>query len=107
MNDSTAPPFRPVEPDTAGVLSWAHIGDLHMTLDGEQNHHDLRAIVAEIQGCFAHRSASSSCLGILLMMGVAQRMRWFAGRLMLFRCHGAPSLATMTFTRRALQALPR
>ncbi len=24
-----------------------------MTLDGEQNHHDLRAIVAEIEGCFA------------------------------------------------------
>ena len=49
----SVPPFRPLEPDAAGVLSWAHIGDLHMTLDGEQNHHDLRAIVAEIDGCFA------------------------------------------------------
>ncbi len=54
MNDSLSlPSFRPVEPDPAGVLSWAHIGDLHMTLEGEQNHHDLRAIVAEIEGCFA------------------------------------------------------
>ena len=54
MNDLLSiPPFWPVEPDAAGVLSWAHIGDLHMTLEGEQNHHDLRAIVAEIDGCFA------------------------------------------------------
>ena len=49
----SVPPFRPLQPDAAGVLSWAHIGDLHMTLEGEQNHHDLRAIVAEIEGCFA------------------------------------------------------
>ena len=53
MNTFSVPPFRPAEPDAAGILSWAHIGDLHMTLDGEQNHHDLRAIVAEIEGCFA------------------------------------------------------
>lgn len=54
MNTSSlVPEFHPLEPDAAGVLSWIHIGDLHGTLDGEQNHHDLRAIVAEIDGCFA------------------------------------------------------
>ena len=53
MNNShSVSPFRPLKPDAAGILTWAHIGDLHMTLEGEQNHHDLRAIVAELKGCF-------------------------------------------------------
>lgn len=52
---SIAPPsaFQPHSPDTAGVISWVHIGDLHMTKAGEQNHLDLAAIVDEINEAFA------------------------------------------------------
>lgn len=46
-------PFEPNAPDVAGVISWAHIGDLHMTLAGEQNHRDLLRIVEEINAVFA------------------------------------------------------
>jgi Icc protein len=45
--------FHPNVPDAAGVLSWVHIGDLHMTKAGEQNDLDLRAIVEEINAAFA------------------------------------------------------
>jgi hypothetical protein len=37
---SAAPPLRPFQarlPDAARILSWIHIGDLHMTRAGEQN----------------------------------------------------------------------
>ncbi len=37
-------PFSPNPPDTAGILSWVHIGDLHMRGAGQQNDLDLRAI---------------------------------------------------------------
>jgi predicted phosphodiesterase len=37
----------------AGVVSWIHIGDLHMTRAGEQNDLDLEAIVNEINTAFA------------------------------------------------------
>ena len=52
---SIAPPraFQPHSPDAAGVLTWVHIGDLHMTKAGEQNHLDLAAIVDEINQAFA------------------------------------------------------
>jgi Icc protein len=53
---SVAPPvqpFRPSPPDAAGILSWIHIGDLHMTEAGEQNDLDLNAIVDEINQTFA------------------------------------------------------
>jgi Icc protein len=46
-------PFYPNPPDAAGVISWIHIGDLHMTRAGEQNHHDLIAIVEEINRAFS------------------------------------------------------
>ena len=46
-------PFQPQPPDAAGVVSWAHLGDLHMTKAGEQNHLDLTEIVAEINKAFA------------------------------------------------------
>jgi len=46
-------PFKPEPPDTAGVLSWVHIGDLHMTRAGEQNHLDLQAIVEEVNTTFS------------------------------------------------------
>jgi Icc protein len=45
--------FQPQAPDTAGVVSWVHLGDLHMTGTGEQNHLDLREIVDEVNSAFA------------------------------------------------------
>jgi Icc protein len=45
--------FHPNLPDTAGVVSWIHIGDLHMTEAGKQNHIDLLAIIEEINRSFA------------------------------------------------------
>jgi predicted phosphodiesterase len=46
-------PFQPQLPDAAGVISWVHLGDLHMTMAGEQNHLDLREIVDEVNRAFA------------------------------------------------------
>jgi Icc protein len=45
--------FQPQSPDTAGVISWVHLGDLHMTKAGEQNHLDLAKIVNEVNRVFA------------------------------------------------------
>ena len=45
--------FQPQSPDAAGVISWVHFGDLHMTKAGEQNHLDLAAIVDEVNQAFA------------------------------------------------------
>jgi 3',5'-cyclic-AMP phosphodiesterase len=45
-------PFLPSPADAAGILSWIHIGDLHMTKAGEQNDLDLNAIVDEINQTF-------------------------------------------------------
>lgn len=54
MNSSIAlDSFHPEKADAAGVLSWIHIGDLHMTRRGEQNDLDLRAIVEDINAVFA------------------------------------------------------
>jgi 3',5'-cyclic-AMP phosphodiesterase len=50
-------PFRPQPPDAAGIISWVHLGDLHMTRAGEQNHLDLAKIVDEVNAAFA-RSVS-------------------------------------------------
>lgn len=47
------PPFRPQSPDAAGVISWVHLGDLHMTKAGEQNHLDLAEIVNEVNQAFS------------------------------------------------------
>jgi len=46
-------PFQPKSPDAAGVVSWVHLGDLHMTKPGEQNHLDLAEIVNEVNRDFA------------------------------------------------------
>jgi Icc protein len=46
------PPFQPEPPDAAGVISWIHLGDLHMTNPGEQNHLDLAEIVNEVNRAF-------------------------------------------------------
>jgi predicted phosphodiesterase len=53
MNDQ----FQPQPPDAAGILSWVHLGDLHMTRAGEQNDLDLQAIVAKINRMFAESIA--------------------------------------------------
>lgn len=45
--------FQPASPDAAGVISWVHLGDLHMTRSGEQNHLDLAQIVDEMNRAFA------------------------------------------------------
>ena len=45
--------FQPNLPDAAGIISWVHIGDLHMTEAGEQNDLDLISIVDEINRAFA------------------------------------------------------
>jgi Icc protein len=45
--------FQPQSPDPAGVVTWVHFGDLHMTKSGEQNHLDLAEIVNEVNRTFA------------------------------------------------------
>jgi len=45
--------FQPQLPDAAGVISWVHLGDLHMTKAGEKNHLDLAGIVNEVNQAFA------------------------------------------------------
>ena len=45
--------FDPHPPDAAGVVSWVHVGDLHMRAAGEQNALDLEAIVDEVNAAFA------------------------------------------------------
>ena len=52
-NTSDLDSFHPMPPDAAGVLSWAHVGDLHMRSADEQNTVDLRAIVDEVNAVFA------------------------------------------------------
>ena len=47
------PSFQPNLTDAAGIISWVHIGDLHMTEAGEQNDLDLISIVDEINRAFA------------------------------------------------------
>jgi len=43
---------KPQSPDAAGVISWIHLGDLHMTKPDEQNHLDLAEIVDEVNRAF-------------------------------------------------------
>ena len=45
--------FQPQPPDAAGVITWVHLGDLHMIRAGEQNHLDLAKIVNEVDRVFA------------------------------------------------------
>ena len=46
-------PFQPQPADAAGVISWVHLGDLHMTKAGEQNHLDLIEIVNDVNRALA------------------------------------------------------
>ncbi len=43
--------------DAAGIVSWVHFGDLHMTNREQQNYRDLQAIIGEVN---AHMSDSIS-----------------------------------------------
>ncbi len=52
-NSSRLATFQPNRPDNAGVLSWVHIGDLHMRTAGQQNDLDLQAIVEQLNAGFA------------------------------------------------------
>jgi len=45
--------FQPQFPDSAGVISWVHIGDLHLIHADEQSHDDLVQIVDEVNRAFA------------------------------------------------------
>ncbi len=45
--------FNPGSPDAAGIISWIHIGDLHMVQVHQQNHLDLIAIVEQVNRAFA------------------------------------------------------
>jgi len=53
MTVGSTHPFQPQSPDAAGVISWVHLGDLHMTKAGEKNHLDLAEIVNEVNRAFA------------------------------------------------------
>ena len=53
--------FQPQSPDAAGVISWIHLGDAHMTKVGEQNHLDPAEIVDEVNRALPTRRALSSC----------------------------------------------
>jgi len=53
MTAGSTHPFQPQSPDAAGVISWVHLGDLHMTKAGEKNHLDLAEIVNEVNRAFA------------------------------------------------------
>jgi 3',5'-cyclic-AMP phosphodiesterase len=45
--------FHPGPPDGAGIISWIHIGDLHMVRAQDQNHRDLVAIVDQVNRVLA------------------------------------------------------
>ncbi len=53
-NTPTTHDFKPNPPDAAGVISWVHIGDLHMRGAGDQNDLDLQDIVTEVNQAFAN-----------------------------------------------------
>jgi 3',5'-cyclic-AMP phosphodiesterase len=53
MRDYIRSDFNPHQPDVAGVVSWVHIGDLHMDSANGQNYADLLGIVKKINVLFA------------------------------------------------------
>lgn len=55
MTTHTPEPFQPLPADAAGVVSWVHIGDLHLTEPDAQNARDLETLVGEIDRTFARR----------------------------------------------------
>ncbi len=45
--------FQPNPPDSAGIVTWVHFGDLHMQLAEDQNYKDLLAMVQKVNADFA------------------------------------------------------
>src|ERR1700688_2334866 len=62
--------FHPGPPDGAGIISWIHIGDLHMVRAQDQNHRDLVAIVDQV-----NRVLASSIAFVFLPGDVAEHGR--------------------------------
>jgi Icc protein len=62
--------FHPGPPDGAGIISWIHIGDLHMVRAQDQNHRDLVAIVDQV-----NRVLASSIAFVFLPGDVAEHVR--------------------------------
>ena len=50
--------LKPLTSDSSEVVTWIHLGDLHMVRSGEQNHKDLQAIVEEINAVYAGKGVS-------------------------------------------------
>lgn len=50
--------FKPLPVDDSSVVTWIHLGDLHMVRSGEQNHKDLQAIVDEVNAIYAGKGVS-------------------------------------------------
>ena len=48
------PAFAPNPPDAAGIVSWVHLGDLHMELAQGQNYEDLVQLVQKVNAKFAN-----------------------------------------------------
>jgi hypothetical protein len=69
------PPLQPGAPDASGILSWVHLGDLHMTLAGMQNDLDLHALVDEINRVFAPSVAFVYLPGDVADQGSAAQYR--------------------------------
>ena len=54
---SPPPAFHPNGPDTAGIISWVHLGDLHLVEAGARNHRDLLALVTQLNAAFQHHTS--------------------------------------------------
>lgn len=74
MNDDQRS-FTPNAADAAGVVSWVHIGDLHMEASGEQNHRDLQSIVSEINAALGDRIAFTFIPGDIADKGSASQYK--------------------------------
>lgn len=53
MTDVLPSIFTPRDADTAGIVSWVHFGDLHMTTRDQPNHHQFLALVDEVNKVMA------------------------------------------------------
>lgn len=58
-SQQTEPPtFQPLPADSNGIVTWIHLGDLHMKKAGEQNDVDLGRIVDVINEMYARHGVS-------------------------------------------------
>ncbi len=49
--------FQPMPADAAGIVSWVHLGDLHMTTEEKENYRHLQRIVSRVNTLFAHNAS--------------------------------------------------